>query len=41
MGEAAIMVRETNELDYLATLYDGNPEPKTFKEAQNSPDFSN
>jgi hypothetical protein len=40
-GEAAIMVRDTNEAAYLATVYDGNPEPKNFKEAQNSSDFSN
>jgi hypothetical protein len=40
-GEVADMVRETNEAAYLATVYDGNPEPKNFKEAQNSPDFSN
>jgi hypothetical protein len=39
--EAEVMVRETNEAYYLATVYDGNPEPKNFKEAQNSPDFSN
>jgi hypothetical protein len=35
------MVRESNEAAYLATVYDGNPEPKTFREAQSSPDFSN
>jgi hypothetical protein len=40
-GETAVMVRETNEAAYLATVYEGNPEPKNFKEAQNSPDFSN
>jgi hypothetical protein len=31
----------TNQVAYLATVYDGNPVPKNFKEAQNSPDFSN
>jgi hypothetical protein len=41
IGEAAVMVRETNEAAYLATVYDDNPEPKNFKEAQNSPDLSN
>jgi hypothetical protein len=40
-GEAAVMVRETTEAVYLATVYDGNPEPKNFREAQLSPDFSN
>jgi hypothetical protein len=40
-GEAAVMVRDTNEANYLATVYDGNPEPKNFEGAQNSPDFSN
>jgi hypothetical protein len=35
------LVRETNEAAYLATVYDDNPEPKYFKEAQNSPDFLN
>jgi hypothetical protein len=30
-GEAAILVKETNEAAYLATVYDGNPEPKNFK----------
>jgi hypothetical protein len=39
--EASVMVRETNKAADLATVYDGNPEPKNFKEAQNSPDFSN
>jgi hypothetical protein len=40
MGEAAVMVREANEAAYLATVYDGNPEPTTFMKTQNSPDFS-
>jgi hypothetical protein len=40
-GEAAVMVRETNEAAYLATVYYGILEPKNLKEAQNSPDFSN
>jgi hypothetical protein len=39
--EATVMVRQTNEGAYLATVYDGNPEPKNFKEAQNSLDLSN
>jgi hypothetical protein len=34
MGEAADMVRETIEADYLATVQEGDPEPKPFKEAQ-------
>jgi hypothetical protein len=41
MGEAEVMVIETNEAAHLATVYDGNPGPQNFKEAQNSPDFSN
>jgi hypothetical protein len=40
-GEAEVMVRETNEAAYLATVYDGNPKPKSFKEVQNIPEFSN
>jgi hypothetical protein len=39
LGEAEVMVRETTEAASLATSYDGNPEPKTFREAQMSPDF--
>jgi hypothetical protein len=35
------MVREPSESAYLATVYDGNPEPKIFKEAQNTTGFSN
>jgi hypothetical protein len=41
MVKAAVMVLETTEAAYLATVYDGNPEPKTFREAQMSTDFSN
>jgi hypothetical protein len=40
-GEAAVMVRETNEAAYLATVYNGDPEPNNFRKAQMSPDFSN
>jgi hypothetical protein len=41
MGEAEIIVRDTTEAAYTATFYDGNPEPKNFREAHMSPDFSN
>jgi hypothetical protein len=41
MGEAAVMVRETDEAAFLSTVYDGNLEPKSFREAQMSPDFLN
>jgi hypothetical protein len=40
-GDTAAMVRETTEAAYLATVYDGNPEPKNFREAQMSHVFSN
>jgi hypothetical protein len=33
--------KDEDEAAYLDTVYDGNPEPKNFKEAQNSPDFKN
>jgi hypothetical protein len=35
------MVRETNKAAYLATVHDGNLEPKNLKEAQNSTAYSN
>jgi hypothetical protein len=34
MGEATVMVRETTEAAYLATVNYGNPEPKNFRETQ-------
>jgi hypothetical protein len=30
-GETAVLVREINEAAYLATVYDGNSEPKDLK----------
>jgi hypothetical protein len=42
-GEAAVYVTENNkhEAALIATKYDGNPEPNSFWEAINCPDFSN
>jgi hypothetical protein len=40
-GEAEVMVRETTEAAYFATVHHGNTEPKNFREAQVSPYFSN
>jgi hypothetical protein len=40
--EAAVYVTENNkhEAALIATMYDGNPEPKSYQEATNCPDFS-
>jgi hypothetical protein len=42
-GEAAVYFSENNknEAALIATMYDGNPEPKSYWEAINCPDFSN
>jgi hypothetical protein len=41
MGEEIFLTWESNEAAYLATIYDGNLDPKTYREAQKCPDFSN
>jgi Reverse transcriptase (RNA-dependent DNA polymerase) len=42
-GEAVVYMRETSkhEAALIATMYDGNPEPKSYWEALTCPDFSN
>jgi hypothetical protein len=41
-GEAAVYMRETSkhETALIATMYDGNPEPKSYQDALTCPDFS-
>jgi hypothetical protein len=41
MGAVAVFVQESNKVSFLNTVYHGNPEPKNFREAQNSLDFLN
>jgi hypothetical protein len=42
-GEAGVNVSQNNKHEdaLIATMYDENPEPKSYWEAINCPDFSN